>query len=145
MIDIFKNQIKISVQRSSDMPLILQSDRKPNTDMKTKMKIAVFAVLLLLMCGCGQERNNSCAPKTRLSLVQPYRNIYGRPCQMLRFDKEKKEDERDTAMKTVADQWNRNLYMMRPLIDVCRQDLSCHPAEHTEASLDVAEGGFVAR
>lgn len=67
------------------------------------------------------------------------------PCQTIRFSKITKEDEKDTAMKEVARQWNRNLHMTMPLLDVCSQDLSCHPAEHAEAALDVAEGSVAQR
>ena len=126
------------------MPLILQTKTKTHTDMKKVMTFAVLTVLLPLVCGCDAE-NKSVKARESFSLMHTPHDIYGNPCQKLRFGMGKKEDMRDTAMKEIARQWDRNLHMMRPLIDVCRQDLSCHPAEHAEAALDVAEGSVAQR
>ena len=106
--------------------------------MKTIIKIAVVIAFLPLVCGCDAEKKSE-ETRSAFSLVRKTHDIYGNPCQPLRFNTLKKEDERDTAMKQLADQWNRNLHMRRPLIDVCRQDLSCHPAEHAGALLDVSK------
>lgn len=81
--------------------------------MKTIMKIAVLMALLPLVCGCDAERKSE-KTKTSFTLVRTSHDIYGNPCQTLRFNTIKKEDARDTAMKAVADQWNRNLHMRRP-------------------------------
>lgn len=139
MLDIFENLLEISVSEWRDMPLILQTETKTDTDMKTRMTIAVLIAVMPLFCGCKEDMKSE-KTRTRFSLVHTRQDIYGKPCQTLWFNKTIKEDERDTAMKEVARQWDRNLHLMRPLIDVCRQDLSCHPAEHAEAALDVAEG-----
>ena len=108
------------------------------------MTIAVLIAVMPLFCGCKEDMKSE-KTQTRFLIAHPRHDIYGKPCQTLRFNKARKEDERDTAMKEVARQWDRNLHMMRPLIDVCRQDLSCHPAEHAEAALDVAVGSVASR
>lgn len=126
------------------MPLFLQSETKIDTDMKTGMIIAVLIAVMPFFCGCKEDVKSEMT-QTRFSLGRPRQDIYGNPCQAIRFSKVTKEDERDTAMKEVARQWNRNLHMTRTLLDVCRQDLSCHPAEHAEATLDVAESSVAAR
>lgn len=109
------------------MPLFLQSETKTDTDMKIGMIIAVLIAVMPLFYGCKEDVKSE-KTQTRFSLGRPRQDIYGKPCQTIRFSKVTKEDERDTAMKEVARQWNMNLHMTMPLLDVCRQDLSCHPA-----------------
>lgn len=73
----------------------------------------IFVILILvlpLVCGC-KEKEMSAVKKQQFTIVRPTQNVYGKPCNTLRFATSKKKNDETIAMEKIALQWNRNLYM----------------------------------
>lgn len=77
-----------------------------------KKTLAILIMLLPFVCGCREEVK-PVKETGRFSLVRPSHDVYGKPCDTIRFNTQKEKDERVLEMEKVAAQWNRNLMLGR--------------------------------
>ncbi len=75
-----------------------------------KLTSILIIVMLPLMIGCA-ETPKSAPAKQRLILTPPHLVTAEDTCCRIRFNSEKKKDEKTLAMEKVSDRWNRNLYL----------------------------------
>ena len=75
-----------------------------------KRIFAILIMLLPLVCGCI-EKEKTAVRKQQFIIVRPTHNVYGKPCNEIRFATNKKKDDETVAMEKIAGQWNRNLYI----------------------------------
>lgn len=75
---------------------------------QTRIIISAIVFMLSVSCGCTVKDAADDVPgKSSLRLTYPSNDDDSRP--KIRFDSQKKTDERSLAYERIAEEWNRNL------------------------------------
>lgn len=78
--------------------------------MKMRLTLILIIVMMPLMTGC-RETQKSAPARQRFTIIQPQQEASGDTCCRIRFNSEKKKDEKTLAMEKISGRWNRNLYL----------------------------------